>query len=286
MKKTLTTLTLLIIVAAIHTQPHTTTATYTVSDSTKVMQLISTARSTPHNSKQFINIAKQFIGTPYVAHTLDQSQTERLVVNISQVDCTTYLEYALAIHLCIKNKKYTFQDFCHYLAHIRYANGKVSYATRNHYFTHWINNNARNRYISEKTTKQYPFTATQTINVNYMTTHSQQYPLLRNNPRRKTQIRKLEQSINRQQYPYIPKANIRNTAQLRSIISDGDIIAIVTQKKGLDIAHLGIALWRKDGLHLLNASSIHKKVIIEPMTLRQYLHKHKTHLGIRVIKVL
>ncbi len=286
MKKTLTTLTLLIIVAAIHTQPLTTTATYTVSDSTKVMQLISTARRTPDNGKQFLNIAKQFIGTPYVAHTLDQSPTERLVVNISQVDCTTYVEYALAIHLCLKNKKYTFRDFCHYLAHIRYANGKVSYATRNHYFTHWINNNAHNRYISEKKTKQYPFTATQTINVNYMTTHSQQYQMLRNNPQRKTQIRKLQQSINRQQYPYIPKANIRNTAQLRSIISDGDIIAIVTQKKGLDIAHLGIALWRKDGLHLLNASSIHKKVIIEPMTLRQYLHKHKTHLGIRVIKVL
>ena len=144
MKKTLTTLTLLIIVAAIHTQPLTTTATYTVSDSTKVMQLISTARRTPDDSKQFLNIAKQFIGTPYVAHTLDQSQTERLVVNISQVDCTTYLEYALAIHLCIKNKKYTFRDFCHYLAHIRYANGKISYATRNHYFTLWINHNATN----------------------------------------------------------------------------------------------------------------------------------------------
>lgn len=286
MKKTLTTLTLLIIVAAIHTQPLTTTTTYTVSDSTKVMQLISTARSTPDDSKQFLNIAKQFIGTPYVAHTLDQSQTERLVVNISQVDCTTYVEYALAIHLCIKNKKYTFRDFCHYLAHIRYANGKFSYATRNHYFTLWINHNANNRYISEKKTKQYPFTATQTINVNYMTTHSHQYQMLRNNPQRKTQIRKLQQSISGKQYPYIPKANIRNTAQLRSIISDGDIIAIVTQKKGLDIAHLGIALWRKDGLHLLNASSIHKKVIVEPMTLSQYLYKHKTHLGIRVIKVL
>lgn len=286
MKKTLTTLTLLIIVAAIKTQPLTTTATYTVSDSTKVMQLISTARRTPDDGKQFLNIAKQFIGTPYVAHTLDQSQTERLVVNISQVDCTTYVEYALAIHLCLKNKKYTFPDFCHYLAHVRYINGKISYATRQHYFTLWINHNADERYISEIKTKQYPFTATQTINVNYMTTHSQQYQMLRNNPQRKTQIRKLEQSINGKQYPYIPKANIRNTAQLRSIISDGDIIAIVTQKKGLDIAHLGIALWRKDGLHLLNASSIHKKVIIEPMTLRQYLYKHKTHLGIRVIKVL
>ena len=65
---------------------------------------------------------------------------------------------------------------------------------------------------------------------------------------------------------------------------DGDIIAITCQKPGLDIAHLGFAVWQKDGLHLLNASQIHKRVVEEPMTLRQYLEKHPSHTGIRIVR--
>lgn len=66
---------------------------------------------------------------------------------------------------------------------------------------------------------------------------------------------------------------------------DGDIIAIVGGKQGIDIAHLGFAVWRSDGLHLLNASMLHGKVVEEPMTLRQYLGKHKTHKGIRIVRL-
>ncbi|MBQ2498070.1 MAG: DUF1460 domain-containing protein, partial [Prevotella sp.] len=59
-----------------------------------------------------------------------------------------------------------------------------------------------------------------------------------------------------------------------------------TSKKGLDTSHVGIAVWHKDGLHLLNASMIHKKVVEEPMTLKQYMQKHLSQTGIRVVRVL
>jgi hypothetical protein len=48
---------------------------------------------------------------------------------------------------------------------------------------------------------------------------------------------------------------------------------------------LGFAVWKKDGLHLLNASMIHKKVVEEPMTFYQYLQKHPSHTGIRVLRI-
>ena len=67
-------------------------------------------------------------------------------------------------------------------------------------------------------------------------------------------------------------------------MKDGDILAITCNKPGLDIAHLGFAVWRRDGLHLLNASMLHKKVVEEPLTLYQYMLKHKTFTGIRVVK--
>lgn len=84
---------------------------------------------------------------------------------------------------------------------------------------------------------------------------------------------------------YIPKTEIKNTKLLRAVIHDGDIIAIVTNKKGLDTSHLGIAVWHADGLHMLNASQIRKKVVEEPMTLRQYMDRHPTQLGIRIVRV-
>ena len=64
-----------------------------------------------------------------------------------------------------------------------------------------------------------------------------------------------------------------------------DIIAIITNKSGLDTQHLGFAVWHKDGLHLINASSVHHKVVEEPMLLYTYLQKRKTMTGIRIVRL-
>ena len=87
---------------------------------------------------------------------------------------------------------------------------------------------------------------------------------------------------------YIPRVNLNKGRQTPlGLIKDGDILAIVTRKQGLDTSHIGFALWGKDGkLHLLNASQIHKKVVSEPMTLFEYMGKHPSQLGIRVIDVI
>ena len=82
------------------------------------------------------------------------------------------------------------------------------------------------------------------------------------------------------------KAKLKNPESLQAYIKDGDIIAIVTNKKGLDISHIGFAAWHKGNLHLLNASSIHKKVVEEPMSLYKYMMRHPSQTGIRIIRVL
>ncbi|MHB8854224.1 MAG: N-acetylmuramoyl-L-alanine amidase-like domain-containing protein, partial [Ignavibacteriaceae bacterium] len=37
-------------------------------------------------------IGKSFIGTEYIAHTLEKGKTENLVINLTGLDCTTFLE--------------------------------------------------------------------------------------------------------------------------------------------------------------------------------------------------
>ena len=130
-----------------------------------------------------------------------------------------------------------------------------------------------------------PFTAVQKVAVNWMSTHSSNYKMLTAHPEWMAGIKAMERSITGKSYRYIPKNKIANNQLFRSAIHDGDIIVIITNKKGLDTTHIGLASWHADGLHLLNASSIHHRVIDEPMLLRTYMSKHPVQTGIRVCRV-
>ena len=118
-----------------------------------------------------------------------------------------------------------------------------------------------------------------------MSRHPQSYKALKAHPEYVADIRKMEQVITGLKFRFIPKAQVSDSKAMHEAVHDGDIIAITCNKPGLDIAHLGFAVWHSDGLHLLNASQIHKKVIDEPMTLREYLSKHPSHTGIRIIRI-
>lgn len=265
-------------------------------DSTLVMQHIKNAQkyrksmsqttNVDHERQQLLlHIARGFRGIPYVAKTLEVNQRESLVVNMRQLDCTTYVENVLAVYECVKNRRTSYADYLYYLRMIRYAGGIVSYTTRQHYFTEWIEENTKKGFVREISKPNPPFNTRQTLFINFMSTHTEAYPMLKNNPEMVKPIAQMEQRLSGKKYMYIPKGNIKNTKLLRSAIHDGDIIAIITKKKGLDTSHIGIAVWHKDGLHMLNASQIHKKVVEEPMTLYQYMQKHPSQTGIRIVRV-
>jgi len=281
-----------LIVSAIMLMAFTATHTwaagpqYTRQDSLKAVQLMKNAASQPSGTNLIIYIAEQLKGIPYVAHTLEPNNNERLIINLRQLDCTTFVEQVAALYLCVKERKTTFADYCKMLQKLRYEGGaEPHYTKRLHYYSSWIEDKKSMDICKEMQSPNPPFTKVQRLSLNWMTTHVNDYRMLKNNPSWVPQIRKMEQKMEGRQYRYIPKEQIKNTRLLRNTIKDGDIIAIITNKKGLDTQHLGFALWHKDGLHLLNASSIHKKVIDEPMTLRTYLYKHPSMPGVRIIRL-
>ena len=230
-------------------------------------------------SKLILHIARKFLGAPYVAKTLETEGNAR------QLDCTTYVENTMAIYLCVTNSRTSYDDYKNQLRLLRYANGEVAYAARQHYFTQWIEENTKKGYVHELQSPTPPFTAEQLLRIDFMTTHVSLYPMLKDSPEDIKTIALRERELSGRKYRYIPKASIRNTSLFRSTIKDGDIIAITTSKKGLDTSHIGIAVWHKDGLHMLNASQIHKKVVEEPMTLYQYMQRHPSQTGIRIIRM-
>ena len=265
---------------------------YMQEDSLRVMNLIQSAiedtLAYPTAGQMMLRIGRAIVAmnVPYVAHTLEPNDKERLIVNLRELDCTTFVETVTALTLCVRSHRTTFEDYCRVLQKIRYWQGRPpQYVRRLHYFTSWIEDNTTMDFVREIQGPNPPFTAVQTVQAHYMTQHPDKYRMLTVNPQDIPMIREMEQRIEGKKYRYIPQQQLFNNRLLRNTVHDGDIIVIITNKEGLDTEHLGIAAWHSDGLHLLNASSIHHKVIEEPMTLRQYLFKHPSMPGIRIVRV-
>ena len=257
--------------------------TYQKADSVTVCRLLAQANT----ETSTLWFARQFLDVPYVAHTLEVNDNEQLVVNTRQLDCTTLVETVTALTLCAQQGKRSWNDYLTTLRMLRYRQGLMTdYTSRLHYFSDWIADKQAMKIVKEIQSPNPPFTAVQRVNVNYMSTHPTAYKALKAQPKLVPVIRQQEKQLTGTKARYIPKSALhRSTKVLRQTVHDGDIIAITCNKKGLEIAHLGFAVWQKDGLHLLNASQLHHKVVTEPMTLRQYLQKHKTHTGIRIIRI-
>ena len=260
--------------------------TYQKKDSVTVCRLLAASRQLPRGTNLQLFFARKFLGLPYVAHTLEINDDERLVVNTRQLDCTTLVENVTALTLCAQRGQYTWRDYLRTLTAMRYRNGKITdYTSRIHYFTEWITANTKEGIVTEIQSPNPPFSAVQQVSVSFMSNHPKSYKALRNHPEYVADIKKMEQQVSGQRFRYIPKTAVRNHSQLRKAVKDGDIIAITCRKKGLDIAHLGFAVWKEGKLHLLNASQLRGQVVEEPKILYEYLQEHPTHTGIRIIRI-
>ena len=260
--------------------------TYQKTDSVTVCRLLAASRQLPRGTNLQLFFARKFLGLPYVAHTLEINDDERLVVNTRQLDCTTLGGNVTALTLCAQRGQYTWRDYLRTLTAMRYRNGKITdYTSRIHYFTEWITANTKEGIVTEIQSPNPPFSAVQQVSVSFMSNHPKSYKALRNHPEYVADIKKMEQQVSGQRFRYIPKTAVRNHSQLRKAVKDGDIIAITCRKKGLDIAHLGFAVWKEGKLHLLNASQLRGQVVEEPKILYEYLQEHPTHTGIRIIRI-
>lgn len=242
---------------------------------------------------------KKLKGQPYVAHTLENNEREKLVINVRDLDCTTSTENIMAMAICHKQHKTTFAEFCDVLMNIRYEmpyggpdhEKRVAYSHRNHYFTGWANSNIAQGYFEEITEPSGIFCATQRVSVDFMTAHPQYYKMLNETPTTADSIKLMEQKLSdpaHNSYRFIPKSRLANTntAEFRNAIREGDIVIILTNKQGLDTQHITMAHWGDDKqLHIMHASSLRKQVVFEPLTLYQYLMNQKSATGVRILRL-
>lgn len=258
---------------------------YLKSDSVKVVSLLRKAQA-DKPSNLMLYFAHQFEGVPYVAHTLEISATEKLIINLRELDCTTLVENVFALALTAKQGSVKWDDYCTNLALIRYRNGKPEgYASRNHYFYWWVENNMQKKLVTLPDIP-VPLRLRQVIDVNYMSNHVDSYRMLKaGGAKVQKLIRDYEKASFGKVMYYVPAAQLGKKKDVLSCIQDGDILAIVTRRQGLDTSHIGIAEWGSDGfLHLLNASKLAKKVILDSRPINKYMATQRLQQGIWVIR--
>lgn len=227
-----------------------------------------------------VMVGTSFMGTPYVEKTLEVGNTETLVINFGGLDCTTFVENVLAFGAMLKEEQHSFDAFTGNLETIRYRNGiSNGYPSRLHYFTEWVRNNQKKGLVEDITSELGGVPLNKTIN--FMGTHRNLYPFLADDQNFEAMLQ-VEKELAKEELCYLPQDQIENKEHL---IQNGDIIALATSIKGLDVTHTGIAIHQPDGkLHLLHASSKNGKVEISKLPLADYLKNIKSNIGIIVAR--
>lgn len=187
-------------------------------------------------------ISRRFLGIPYKGSTLTggKDTPEIFAMNLREVDCFTFLDYVEAMSL-----SGSFQEFKENLKKVRYWSGKVSYESRNHFFTDWLERSGD--FVADVTEK---------IGEKRMVEVEKTLNLKEDGSCFLPGIRPSQRVV-----AYIPSNAIDSSVldKLRT----GDYIGVYSPVKGLDVSHVGIFIKDGDEIYLRHASSLKKKVLDE-----------------------
>ena len=179
------------------------------------------------------NLTSFFLGVKYESNTLVGSKDtqEKLTVKLDGVDCFTFIDYVEAMKGAVTN-----DEFAQNLIEVRYKKGIVSYENRRHFFSDWL----ENKNIKDVTCQTGPCIKT-----------------IKNLNKKGINEVYLEGiDIVKRKVSYV------NPREFDSFsLKQGDYIGIYSNSEGLDVSHVGIALFKDDTWYLRHASSIEKEVI-------------------------
>jgi hypothetical protein len=235
-------------------------------------------------------LGETFVGTTYTPGTLEVPGPERLVVNLRELDCVTFVESVLALVRFVRHDGVALlaepsrarARFEEHLRSLRYRGGVLDgYPSRLHYFSEWLADNAARGHVRVITAELGGVEDPEPVG--FMSAHPGSYRQLAD-PAVREAIRAMEARLAAgPPRRYVPEARI---AAVAGRIRDGDVIAATSTLPGLDVAHTGFALWRDGRLHLLHAPLVGKVVEISARPLAERIRGIPTQDGIMVARPL
>ncbi|TDZ75375.1 hypothetical protein DE4587_02807 [Mycobacteroides salmoniphilum] len=194
-------------------------------------------------------VSALFLHVPYGADTLigSASVPEQLVVELSRVDCFTYVDYVEAL-----KRSSNSADFIAQLTQIRYRGGDISFTQRRHFFTDWAADAPVN--ATDVTASLGVPTEQVAKTLNLKDSGGSYLPGLP--PRPRTVV-------------YLPSARVSDGVIAN--LHDGDYLGAYATAGGLDVTHVGIVLHTPSGPVLRNASSLRANNQVVDTPLGEYL---------------
>lgn len=253
-------------------------------DTTRIAAILDRACSQrwANPSARTAAIAAEFVGTPYVAHTLEGEQ-EVLTVNLDQLDCTTLVDVTLALSYTAGENRRGWQDFLYNLRRLRYRGGETDgYASRLHYNCDWAVDNIHRGNIAD-VTPQLPKCTYMVRSIDFMTANADKYPAMADSATR-ARIKSVESGFRNHRFPYIKTIDLSNAA-VKAALRPGDVLGFVSNLKNLDITHMGILVEKDGELYVLHASSTDGLVEVSARPLADFVKRNRQWIGIRVYRL-
>lgn len=279
---------------------------HSAADTLKINQMLKNVAAmdlqTP--SQRVAAFGRSLLGTPYVAHTLESPMVanpqgqdsasvhpdsipgpEMLVINVSELDCTTFVETCAALAMTLGQGRDSWRDYAYNLERLRYRGGHMDgYPSRLHYIAAWVLDNS-SRGLIKDVTDLMPSVRYNVKTIDFMSRHRDRYPALADSANF-ARVLATEQSYRGHRYPYLrsqESGQKQNYRQMRS----GDIVALTSNVPGLDVTHMGMIILDDTGVpHLLHASQTKGQVVLESDPLHEFLRRNRQFTGLRLIRVL
>jgi len=226
-------------------------------------------------------------GTPYRAHTLEEylaagaaPSTEPATCYLTVFDCVTLVESAQAVARTAAMPGAGWDDFVHQVERMRYRGGvRAGYASRLHYFSEWITDNARRGLVRDLGPSLGADEDRRPLR--FMSTHRGAYPALADDATYAS-IVEMEKRLDAEPRHLVPTERIPSVS---ARIQTGDVLAFATGVDGLDASHTGLA-WRDPAgvLRVLHAPLSGGAVTVSRGDLHAYVAGIRRSTGILIAR--
>jgi hypothetical protein len=193
-------------------------------DAAEAVRLLGESAGEPDLRKRIDHLSELLLGRAYVEGSLGGGPElpEELRISLRAFDCVTFIETVLALAFAR-----TIEEFIDTVRGIRYEDGEVDWARRNHYMVDWARNNEKRGFVSNLTEGPCAIAKTCTLN------------LIAGLPEKTTS------------FSYFLAQHI---ADIAGLFETGDLILFVSTKETLDVFHTGFLIERKERWFLRHAT--------------------------------
>ncbi len=255
-------------------------------DTTAITEMLveCAAANLPTPEERVAFFGRKFLGVPYGAHTLE-GDTEVLTVRLDSIDCTTFVETALALAYTVGENRTSWRDFLYNLRRLRYRGGNVDgYASRLHYIADWAVDNIHRGNLQDAT-RLFPKVNYIVRTIDFMSANADRYPALADSATL-ARIRSVESGYRNHRFPYLKTGDL-GSRSMKAALRNGDVVAFVSTLRNLDVTHMGMIIKESPDAepHVLHASLSGGKVMLESRPLIDFLRKNRHWAGIRVFRI-